>query len=270
MYTYFKMLHEVCGYSDVESIYDITKEMADLAGYHRDIFTFKNGNKRERTFYKTSFDSKLVAKWMCYYEPLFKAKLNKHHNLKEYYIDIINITFSLFMSSLNLEKTTCDAMVSKYVNLTLRNRIGYFEYVVGSVTRVGDTLSKKSKTARLCSSINHQAVSLDELILNENYSFIDNSITDNFEGEDIVIELKEKLNGSKIGMTLLQGLLNSNKKVQLSHIDDFIDLSNYKMDNKDRKELLDSYNIIKSVLHSYVLDSKYDWRPAKKLRLTTD
>lgn len=270
MYTYFKMLHSICDSNDVESIYALTQDMANKAGYYRDEFTFKNGNKRERTFYRTSFDDTLVAKWMCFYEPLFKAKLNKHRDLKEYYIDIINITFTLFMNSLNLEKTNCDMMVNKYVNLTLRNRIGYFEYVVGSTTRVEDTLSKKSKSARLRSSINHQAFSLDELITDENYSFRDNAIADNFEGEDIVIELKKKLNNSKIGLTLLNGLLNSNKKVQLSHIDDFIDLSKYKMDKNDREELLDSYNIIKSVLHSYILDNKYDWRPAKSIRLTTD
>ena len=51
-----------------------------------------------------------------------------HPELEEFHVEIINKTFYMVMTSIQLEKLTCDDIINKYVNLVLVSRIGEFMY----------------------------------------------------------------------------------------------------------------------------------------------
>lgn len=256
MYKYFAILSDIAALDTRNlSIKDLTIELAKSGGYYRDTYIFKNGNKRIRTMYTKKFDDVLTAKWLCYYKYLFISKLSKHPELREFHDTIINRTFMIVMGSINLDKVVADDIVNKYVNMALGNRIGEVLYIIGSKARL-DTERFRLKTA-----INHMAISLDGLQEAGTYNpeYID------YNYSDIVIDLKNKLCNNKLGLQLLDVMLESNYKIRPNCINQYIKCS---CTEENRIKLTEAYNIIKSTLREYLGIPKSDrrWKPIKTVK----
>lgn len=267
MYQYFKLIKRVANLDPKQytSIAELTKELANKAGYRRDIYTFKNGNKRERTFYDKPFDDILTAKWFMYYKKLFVSKLSKHPEMREYYSFIINRTFMIVMQSYRMDIGTKDNIINKNVNMCLANRIGEVLYIMGSNTRLEEYKSKERPGDKnrmlLNTAVNHMAQSLDQLQEDSGYcpEYIDKNMS------DILVELQVKLEDNEFGNRLLEAMLSSNKKIQPSHIDDFIYMRREECTEENKSKILDAWDKIESVLKTYTDTSKYRWGKTKKI-----
>lgn len=257
MNNYFKLLESVAKCDPtMYSIKDLTIKLMTKAGYYRANYTFAVGTVRERTFYKYKFDDVLTAKWLLYYKKLFVAKLCKHPELSEQYSTIINDTFIMTLNHLIIENITNDKIVSKYVNMTLRHRIAYAMYLHSSRNRFN-----KNKFIQK-SIINQLAASLDYLIDN---NIIQEEAYIELYYDPFILDLQDKLFNNKYGLRLLDTLLYSKKKVQLSHIDDFIKIDDGDFTEKTKQDILSAYNIIQHELAelSCMKDEKTNIKPAK-------
>lgn len=257
MNNYFKLLESVAKCDPtMYSIKDLTIKLMTKAGYYRANYTFAVGTVRERTFYKYKFDDVLTAKWLLYYKKLFVAKLCKHPELSEQYSTIINDTFIMTLNHLIIENITDDKIVSKYVNMTLRHRIAYAMYLHSSRNRFN-----KNKFIQK-SIINQLAASLDYLIDN---NIIQEEAYIELYYDPFILDLQDKLFNNKYGLRLLDTLLYSKKKVQLSHIDDFIKIDDGDFTEKTKQDILSAYNIIQDELAklSYTEDERPSIKPAK-------
>lgn len=249
MYQYFKMLEDSIRNCPItyNSIKDLTIDLAHSGGYHRGIYEFKNGNKRERTLYTKAFDDTLTSLWLCFYKKLFISKLSIHPELAEYHVPIINKTFQITMSCINLDKLVCDDIVNRYVNLALTSRIG--EAMGKMKSKYNFTQYKKGQTTPfiLKNAVDNQAVSLNQLE-ECNYNF---STFDNLDNLDIELDIKNSLCENPFGERFLEALLFSNKKISLKAIDKSIPLSTGECTEENKRYLADAYNTIKQVLLSY-------------------
>lgn len=257
MNNYFKLLESVAKCDPtMYSIKDLTIKLMTKAGYYRANYTFAVGTVRERTFYKYKFDDVLTAKWLLYYKKLFMAKLYKHSELSEQYSNIICDVFIMTLNHLILENITDDKIVSKYVNMTLRHRIAYAMYLHSSRNRFN-----KNKFIQK-SIINQLAASLDYLIDN---NIIQEEAYIELYYDPFILDLQDKLFNNKYGLRLLDTLLYSKKKVQLSHIDDFIKIDDGDFTEKTKQDILSAYNIIQDELAnlSYTKDERPSIKPAK-------
>lgn len=257
MNNYFKLLESVAKCDPtMYSIKDLTIKLMTKAGYYRANYTFAVGTVRERTFYKHKFDDVLTAKWLLYYKKLFVAKLCKHPELSEQYSNIICDVFIMTLNHLILENITDDKIVSKYVNITLRHRIAYAMYLHSSKNRFN-----KNKFIQK-SIINQLAASLDYLIDN---NIIQEEAYIELYYDPFILDLQDKLFNNKYGLRLLDTLLYSKKKVQLSHIDDFIKIDDGDFTEKTKEDILSAYNIIRHELVQLnsCEDNKINIKPAK-------
>lgn len=249
MYQYFKMLENSIRNCSVtyNGIKDLTIDLARSGGYYRGIYEFKNGNKRERTLYTKAFDDTLTSLWLCFYKKLFVSKLSVHPELAEYHVPIINKTFQITMSCINLDKLVCDDIVNRYVNLALTSRIG--EAMGKMKSKYNFTQYKKGQTAPfiLKNAVDNQAVSLNQLE-ECNYNF---STFDNLDNLDIELDIKNSLCKNPFGERFLEALLFSNKKISLKAIDKSIPLSTDECTEENKHYLADAYNTIKQILLSY-------------------
>ena len=267
MYKYYQLIERIANLDpkQYKSIAELTKELAIKAGYHRDMFTFKNGNKRERTFYDRSFDDVLTAKWFMYYKKLFFSKLSRHPEMSEYYSFILNRTFLIVMQSYRMDIAKEDNIINKNVNMALANRIGEVLYIMGSSVRMemyqNKANSKEKNKLLLNTAINHMAQSLDKMY--EEVGF--NAEYEEKGLQDILIDLRNKLSGNKFGAKLLDAMLSSNKKIQPSHIDDFIYITRDECTEENKSKIVEAWNDIESILKTYVDSSKYKWGKIKKV-----
>ena len=221
-------------------------ELAKSGGYYRGNYTFKNGKVRERTLYKQELDSYLSAKWLLFYKHLFLSKLIPHPELEEFHVEIINKTFYMVMTSIQLEKLTCDDIINKYVNLVLVSRIG--EYMYRNASRYNIEPYEKGKPRKfiLKNAINNQACSLDKL--KEDINF-DTPI--DFNVEDIEAELKADLNDNAIGLVMLNYMLASKNKFNIKRVDEELNLSREVCTSSLKEDIANAYNIIKRKLLEY-------------------
>lgn len=251
MFNFYKIIESVAnsGGKQYDSIKDLTYELAMNAGYYRKMYTFNNGSVRERTFYTKEFDSILTAKWLMYYKHLFITKLVVHPELKDYHVYIITRTFMVAMASINLEKMIVDNDINKYVNMTLSSRFAEVLHNKGSINRLQYFIDTGDKSKlNVNNTVNNLSLSLDELKDNNidfYYQAIDDVGTDDYF---YVLDLEDKLKGTKFGKRLLKSMLNSNKKIQLNHIDDFMYMDKSEMVEDNKKDIAISYNIIKQYL----------------------
>lgn len=260
MYKYFTMLSKIAELDNrCLSIKEITIELANSAGYHRDVFTFKNGNQRIRTMYDSKFDDVLTAKWLCYYKHLFVSKLSKHPELKEFHDFIINRTFMIVMNSVNLDKLVNDDVINKYVNIALGNRISEVLQIIGSQERL------KNGKFKLKTAINHMSISLESLQESGNYNAIYNDV--NYS--ELVVDLKHKLCDNKLGLELLNLMLESNYKIRVNSIDQYVKCE---QTEENKKALTDAYNIIKNTLREHLHIPKTDrrWKPIKTVKFLNE
>lgn len=307
MHQYFKTLQSVASSDDREfkGIKDLTVTIAKLAGYRREPVTLKNGKVVIKTKYNTRvnengemvpvWDDVLVAKWLMYFRGLIIGKLSRHPELKEFQADIIQRVFSIYFNSLQLEKLDFDACVVKSVHTCLNNRIGEALFVRGSSSR-----TKKEENARRLkagevtleeltaageevalhklqndkTAFNYSMASLDGLMELKVKVDIGGSYTHD-EMDPLVMQLKEKLKHSEIGLQLLDAMLNSNNSVvRPNSIKDYISISNNLTEEQKAtyiSELTTAWNIIKDTLRESLDQSvadEYDWN--KKPRFSLD
>lgn len=237
MTEYFKLLENFVKNTGIHynSIMDLTIDLAKSGGYYRDIYEFKCGTKRERTLYKNKFDSKLSALWILFYKKLFISKLNRYQDLRDYYVFIINKTFFITMNCINLDKLDHDDVVNKYVNLALNSRI---KEVLGKLKK------SDNKDINICNKevFNNTMLPLE---------VIDPFLTDNkcnLEDLDLELEIREKLGDSELGNRLLDCLLYSNKRVELSAVDELLSIPKDLCNEETKVVIANAFNIIKYVL----------------------
>lgn len=243
---YFKMLSNFCTDSNIDSIKDLTIELAKSGGYYRGNYTFKNGKVRERTLYKQELDSYLSAKWLLFYKHLFLSKLIPHPELEEFHVEIINKTFYMVMTSIQLEKLTCDDIINKYVNLVLVSRIGEFMYKNASKYSAEQYEKGKPHKFTLKNAIDNQACSLDKLKEDINFD-----ASTELNVDDIEADLKADLNDNAIGLVMLNYMLASKNKFNIKRVDEELNLSREVCTSSLKKDIANAYNIIKRKLLEY-------------------
>lgn len=227
MFDYFKTMHAVAEADErnYTSIRDLTIDVAKSGGYRREDFVYKNGKHIIRTVYNkpSTWDNALVAKWYCFYEKAFYSKLIKHPEFSEYYTFILDRTFTILFNSLQLDKLVCDSVVTALFNMSLANRIGEVLYNIGSKKRLEDYNSGKgSKKILLSTAINHMSTSIESLSEDYNYnpSYFDENLN------PTILDLRDILKDNNYGDIVLQSLLYSDKKVNITKLNNFIDIPN--------------------------------------------
>lgn len=249
MFEYFKLLESQFDTIDM-SILDLTRELMKSGEYYRGIYTFNNGIMRERTMYSKPFDSILVAKWICYYKNLFISKLIKHPELSDYHVDIINKTFYMVMTSLQLDKLVSDNVVNKYINLTLISRIREFMYYSKSRYSFDKYERGKALQYRLKGALDNQAISIDQFKDDYKYDILGYDQY-SLEIDDFTLDVYNRLHNDYLGNKLYYAMLNSNTKFNLHDIDLKLGLPR-KLCNKKTKELIAKmYNILKELTLDY-------------------
>lgn len=240
MKIYFDMLENYIKNCNLHynSIKDLTIDLAYSGGYHRDIYKFKCGTTRERTMYTSKFDSDLSAMWLCFYKKLFLTKLNKYPELQEYHIFIINKTFYMVMSCLNIDKLVCDDIVNKYVNMTLNSRI---KEALENIRRIPSNGIFCHKNV-----FNNRLFSLDYLIEKEgDCLYSDDKI------DDLELDLRNKLKNNELGNKLLDYLLYSSERIDFKNIDKYMNLDKSECTEENKVVIANSFNIIKYMLIVY-------------------
>lgn len=251
---YFKDVASVASLDKREmSITELTKLIATEAGYSREEYTFANGNTRIKNQYKRPFDNILVAKWLMYFKALFVGKLRKRPDLSDGYSYIIGRTFHCAMGSIDLLSDINDAMIHKYVCMSLQSRIIDEWYEKGNYDLLNKCLDEGCVgNVRPNMIMGNLAMSLEDSY--EEVSSMEephSSITD-----DIIIDIQQKIGDSSIGERVLEAMLYSNRKrVALTHIDDFVRLNQDEYTDATKKEILRCWNIIKDVVRQYCPDN---------------
>lgn len=252
MYAYFEMLKQVADLDKTEySIRDLSIEIADRAGYYRAPYTFDNGSVRERTWYKRPFDNILTAKWLMFYRSLFINKLRTHPEFEDGAIDIINNTFFITMSCLQIDKLVDDDVINRYVNLALSGRIRNYLIEIGSLKRLEEYKSGQKLNMRLNKSVLSQALSLDELMQQGSY---DPMYEDN--NDVLLTVLYDKLKNIPYGIELLETLLQSRFKVHMSRINQYMYIDTKDLNERTLSDISMAYHIIKEELKK-VIHNRY-------------
>lgn len=255
MHDYFKLLENyIIGFDkNFNSIKDLTFALMEDAGYYRCLYTFKNGNKRERTAYKKEFDSYLTALWILFYKKLFISKLSKHLELQEYFVYIINKTFFIVLGYANKDKFTCDDVINRYVNQTLDSRIKEVQYYNNSKFLLEKYVKGNKRKFLQKNAILNQAVLLDDLSELQ----VENEVFDLNENNYIEFDLREKLNNNFWGLKLLNIMLYSNKKISLKNVDKLLNMKKDDCTEENKLLILSAYDIIKKTLLEY---TNYNFR----------
>ena len=277
MTKFFQMIQSVADADkrQFNSIKDLTIEIAMKAGYKRQEHACKNGNIHVRTTYDKPFDSGLVAKWLMYYKKLFVSKLGRHPEFKDFYSQIIYRTFECTMKAFVLEKTIDDKLIHKVVNMSLANRIGEVLYEIGSSARLEkyneahkDGVKEKGyiNKLKLKTSMIHMSSSLEQMFEDENYqpSCVDKDLS------DIIVDLRMKLSDNPMGARVLEAMLNCDKKIQPSHIDDFVYMKKEECTDANKVNIVNAWRTIEDTLKNYLhqdndLNDNLKWGKMKKV-----
>lgn len=267
MYEYFKMLEEESKLD--KNNYDIltlTKKIALDAGYHRAKRTFKNGAVRDSTQYTKSFDSVLTAKWLIFYRKWFISELRQHVDLIDKQIEIINNTFLMFMSYLNLDKLTSPSTVTAYVKRTLAHRIksaALEKVTTGKVEKFKKQTVKQRREKVILHQkniIDDTSISLDGYLTNHTEDTFCGTQDQNSPTEDLILDIKNKLKENPYGERVLESLLYSDGQVSLSRLCNYMSIRKEEETTETKKYIRDAYNIIKNTLRNYVQKPYiYDW-----------
>lgn len=261
MYAYFEMLKQVAELDTTQySIRDLSIEIADRAEYYRAPYQFANGSVRERTWYRKPFDNVLTAKWLMFYKPLFINKLRVHPEFGDGAIDIINNTFFITMSCLQIDKLVDDDVINRYVNLALSGRIRNYLIEMGSLKRLEEYKSGHKLNMRLNKSVLTQALSLDELMQDGAYdpTYEDNSDT-------LLTILYDKLKEIPYGIELLETLLQSQFKVHMSKINQYMYIAEEDKNEETLSNISKAYHIIKGELKKVISNRHlYDFSAVKE------
>ena len=268
MYQFFKELQGIANLGkEYKSIRELTIDLAHSGGYRREPYTLKNGKVVMRTRYGIvkngkniqTWDDILVAKWLVNYKDLFLSKLGPHTELRDFYPEIIQRTFTITFNSLQLDKLKSDSNINTIVYMCLANRIGDGLIKKGSDSRLesyNKTKNYQNKNSRerinLKNAINDMAVSLDALT--ESGFQIEAPCDIN----NTVLLIKRELGNNQLGLRLLDSLLYSEKQVSTSVIDNFVKMEKIEKTSENLKKLKEAWDIIKSTLYSSLKNSGYD------------
>jgi len=306
MQQFFKTLKEVAALNPKEysSIKELVIDIAKSGNYRREKVILKNGKTVLRTKYgeldpktgvrKSTFDSSLVAKWFLFYKNSFMARLIRHPELREYYMDIFHKTFTIYFQSLNIEKISCDAAVTFAVEKTFHNRLTYHIRLLGSEKReqrmrnaeavkrglinkedLPEEEIARKRIETYSTMVRRNTLSLDQIMESEvnsnaNLKSLEDSTSNISESNLILIELSKRLDKVPYGERLLEVLLNTNGKVVTSNIGAYMEFSPEERNDKEVIEKLkNAYRIIKSTLIEFNSQAKeyYMAMPAKKRNL---
>lgn len=274
MENFFKLMKRVSDSDEREytSILELTKDIAMSAGYSLEEYTQKNGKTRIRTVYTKPWDSALVAKWFMFYKNYFVSKLYKLPALKDYFTLILNRTFSVYFNALRLEKLSSDKAVTAYIKMTFSARIGEAMYLLGSINKLVENdrrkqlrkdirsgkaeelnLSEIRNKCHTSNAFNESMSSLDAL--KEDINFDIRSEASDYN--EVILDLKHKLNGNHIGLRLLECMLYSDKKIVFNNLSNYMEFKDCELEVKDnvidlkdevKDQLSASYNTIVTYL----------------------
>jgi hypothetical protein len=281
MYKFFKDLGSVAGLGkEYKSIRELTIDLARSGGYRREMVTLKNGKKVLRTKYGIESNNKvlptwndvLVAKWLYNYKDLFLSKLGAHPELRDFYPEIIQRTFTITFNALQIDKLKSDSNVNTIVYMCLANRIGDALIKKGSDSRLesydksGSGYNKNTRERiNLKTAVNTMALSLEALMECGFNIEVPCGIS------ETVISLEKALQGNPMGKRLLDSLMYSNAVINTNSIDKFVKLSDKERTPETLKQLKDAWCIIKSTLHSSLAElgynvGVYDWEKDVKFK----
>lgn len=247
-------------------ILTLTRLIAMGAGYHRSNRVFKNGAVRKCTSYNKPFDSVLSAKWIIFYRKWFISELKKRADLVDKQVEIINNTFLMFMSYMDLDKLKSPAAVTKYVKSTLAHRIRTASF--GNVTPKklekfhAQTVKQRREKVILHQKdiINSTSISYDGYLTNHPEEKFEETHDDDAPTEDLVLDIRHRLRDNPYGEKVLESLLYSDRQVSLKSVNYFISVEESEKTPETKKYIRDAYNIIKNTLRSYVQKPyMYDW-----------
>lgn len=218
MDNYFKTLHSVADTNDktYDSLIDLTIAVAKSGGYRRGCKTLKCGKKVMRTLYNNpgTWDNTLVAKWLCKFEALFRSKLCPHPELREFFPDIIQRTFTIYFNALQIDRLQKDSTISTTVYMCLANRIGEALIAKGSKERLQrfnsyENTSKPRKSQDriiVCSILNSISDSYESLTDHDLF------VPDFYNKKsDMLLDLTRRLSRNPFGERLLNAMTYSTK-----------------------------------------------------------
>lgn len=292
MYQFYKSIKQLAETNGKEytSIKDLTIDIAKSGNYRREMVTLKNGSTVERTKYgvvdpvtgkrKGCWDDSLVAKWFLFYKKMFFSQILRHPELKEYYVDILQKTFTIYFQSLRIDKINCDQAVTFAVNKVLHNRITYHIRLLGSVSREekmrnaelvkkgllnkedlnpNDIARKRIET--YSTMVRRNTISLNELMDSEDNSglaekFMKDNNSDISELNPILIDINKKLEGRRFGSRLLQAMLYTDRRLSTSNLNAYMEFTKEEAEDPETlKEIKEDYLTIRKILIEYLPDS---------------
>lgn len=244
--------------------------------------TLDNGKVKDAVIW----DSVLSAKWYMKFKGYLVTNLMKHPNLEYYYSYILYNVFSSTFSALDIDKLQYDGEVIKYVKQTFCSRLGIAIWEHGSEYKVKQqsltdavingemsladavsqgldvnnksyktwiTTGKKAKHP-LCrmTAANDRNESIE--YLNETVNFQVEDTFGDYRTNSLVLSIKEAIGNDRVGLKLLDGLLNSNitSRFSLKTVGDFVDFTEEELDDKHieqtKKSLVRAYEIIANTL----------------------
>ena len=274
---YFRTLHIVADTNakEYDSIRELTIDIAKSGGYRREYVTLKNGKQVLRTRYNkpATWDDTLVAKWFCTFEKLFMGKLLKHPELSEYYEEILQRTFTIYFNALQIDKLGSDTNVSTVVYMCLNNRIGDVLILKGSEERlkrynsykIGKANRKSKDRVNLKTAVNHMSLSLDDENNDLKYTL---ASEEDIMLSDIVLDISRRLGDNKVGRRLLDAMLYSYKKVDITRVRDYIKLNKDELDKSIASQLTSAYRTIVKTVSEYFPEKDYSSLYSKKANLT--
>lgn len=275
MYDFYKLMHMKASESttDYKSIRQLTLDIANSAGYHREKVTLKNGNEVIRTKYSNRWDDVLVAKWYCHFEKMFCSKLSQLSYMKEYYTQILERTFSIFFNALQVDKVVSNTSVTTTVYACFNNRIGEVMQVLATdnrVKRYNATQGVKVRNSKdrvvVKDYINYSAISLDTKV-DELHTMKDVIPSEKVELSDMILDIKNRLGKDMLGLRLLESMVNSDKQISFGNISNFVKLKETEYNSETVNRLRNAYKIILSVVKEYYPDEDYASAYAKKINL---
>lgn len=227
--------------------YEITKELAEKAGYHRETVEYQDGTKHVVTEYTCPFDAQLSAAWFSCFGGLFLKRANVHSGfLGEQCVDVSVDCFLRFMKYLDLERVECKKQVLVYA---MRCLDGCYKQAYRNIPSEYkfDAYKKTGKrTFEFKKVLAQQYCSLDAM---EDDDFYDASMRTSVTNSSIIDDLRVKLRGNRFGYRLLKAMLDSPGRIDFSKIDKFVFIRETERKDPMTKVLLaDAYNVIKETL----------------------
>lgn len=168
---------------------------------------------------------------------------------------------SVFMSTMQhicIDRIVCDETVASYVSKCIDCKVKRQQYNNGSVSAFEEYIRTKKKN--FCGKNILLQSKVDDEFDNYDYQWF-NDIDSYQDTIDYIDQVD-----TDVGRRLLQQLLNSRCRVQLSSIDNYVDLSDNELsDQTTKQKILDQWNSIKKTLVCNCDYKKLRYYPQRKV-----